>query len=443
MKGMTVNYIREMKGNYMTVQFPEAAAEGYEGHMLKSNHIPGLLKVKIKYEDGNPIYCYDITSRQPLSRLLESRAMTREEIGYLLIQLHDALTAMERYFLKEDGILLEPEYIYVEPELFQVGFCYIPGGSGDFYGKLSLLLQMILKHIDHRNRECVVLAYGLYQESLKENYGLEDLMALLPGDGKEAVLRSEKQECREKEEYKENKAEERSSEAPAGQEQQDTALRELVLKQALFWLAASFLVPLLIWILRGTSLLMELSYLLIGASVMLLLLFAGYDFIFLLFRKKGKTAVKEEEERHKEDSWRILYEDEEEMEEEENVETASTPAGEAPAQENFQTVLLSDCSFPGSTHRLEGIGPDTEDIPILYFPFVIGKHKGLADHVLDRDTVSRFHLRCDKKEEICTITDLNSTNGTAVRGHLLAANETAEVYPGDEVEIAQMRYIWR
>ena len=76
MKGITVNYIREMKGNYMTVQFPEAAAEGYEGHMLESNHIPGLLKVKVKYEDGNLIYCYDITSRQPLSRLLESRAVT-------------------------------------------------------------------------------------------------------------------------------------------------------------------------------------------------------------------------------------------------------------------------------------------------------------------------------------------------------------------------------
>lgn len=63
--------------------------------------------------------------------------------------------------------------------------------------------------------------------------------------------------------------------------------------------------------------------------------------------------------------------------------------------------------------------------------------------MLDKDTVSRFHLRCDKQAETCTITDLNSTNGTSVRGRLLAANETAEVNPGDEVEIAQMRYIWR
>ncbi len=441
MKGITVNYIREMKGNYMTVQFPEAAAEGYEGHMLESNHIPGLLKVKVKYEDGNLIYCYDITSRQPLSRLLESRAVTREEIGYILIQLHDALTAMERYFLRGDGILLEPEYIYVEPELFQVGFCYLPGGREDFYGKLSLLLQVILKHIDHRNRECVVLAYGLYQESLKENYGMEDLMALLPGDG-EKRAEPVKKEAENEYENENHAFSKRQEEVSVSQDTYNTDLRDLILKQTLFWLAASLLVPLLIWILRGTSWLLELSYLLMGASAMLLMLFAGYDFIFFFFKKR-KAAAKEKEEKPEESSWRILYEDDEETEEEEKVEVASMPAREAPAQETFQTVLLSDCSFPGSVHRLEGIGADTEDIPIPYFPFIIGKHKGLADYVLDKDTVSRFHLRCDKQAETCTITDLNSTNGTSVRGRLLAANETAEVNPGDEVEIAQMRYIWR
>ena len=40
-------------------------------------------------------------------------------------------------------------------------------------------MQLLLKRIDHRDRECVVLAYGLYQESLKENSGIEDLMALI------------------------------------------------------------------------------------------------------------------------------------------------------------------------------------------------------------------------------------------------------------------------
>lgn len=78
-----------------------------------------------------------------------------------------------------------------------------------------------------------------------------------------------------------------------------------------------------------------------------------------------------------------------------------------------------------------------------YYPFVIGKHKELADYVLDYKTVSRFHLRLDRTEDKITVTDLNSTNGTTVAGVLLAVNETAELNPGDEVRIADLRFVWK
>ena len=94
-------------------------------------------------------------------------------------------------------------------------------------------------------------------------------------------------------------------------------------------------------------------------------------------------------------------------------------------------------------HRLEGVSPETEDIVIPYYPFVIGKHRELADYVLNRDTVSPLHLRCDRDGDSCTITDLNSTNGTMVRGILLDANETVEVKSGDAVVIADIPYVWR
>lgn len=94
-------------------------------------------------------------------------------------------------------------------------------------------------------------------------------------------------------------------------------------------------------------------------------------------------------------------------------------------------------------HRLEGASPEREDIVIPYYPFVIGKHRDLADYVLDRPAVSRLHLRIDREGEVYTVTDLNSTNGTMVRGALLAANETAEVRSGDSVVIADAAYVWR
>ena len=32
-----------------------------------------------------------------------------------------------------------------------------------------------------------------------------------------------------------------------------------------------------------------------------------------------------------------------------------------------------------------------------YYPFIIGKQENLVDHVLNRETVSRLHLRIDQK----------------------------------------------
>lgn len=496
MSEMRINYIREMKRNFLTVEPEGEAGSEYEARMLADNQISGLLRMKIKYEDGFALYCYDITSRQPLGRLLETHSITKNEIGRFLIQLHDTLNAMDSYLLRESGILLEPDYIYVEPELFQMGLCFVPGFACDFHSKLSQLFQYFLKHVDHRDRECVVLAYGLYQESLKENYGIDDLMGLLSGEKKGAVQRtaagsdengalspdmwgspeqhrppeqrrpSEQRgpaeqrspEASDRHKTEPDKEEEREKDLEADAEKGRTA--HFLLKQLLLWAAVSLVFPAAICILWGRERLLELRYLLAAAAGGLLLLLVVFDVITMLVRgiRQRKTAEKEIGEQ--ENPWRILYEGKEEEEEdafasgvllrEASAGVLSGAVAESNAAvsastppEAFQTVLLSDCQGMGELHRLESISPDTDDIPILYFPFVIGKHKGLADYVISKDTVSRFHIRCDKNGDKCTITDLNSTNGTRVKGRLLDANETVEVEPGDEVMIAEIGYIWR
>jgi pSer/pThr/pTyr-binding forkhead associated (FHA) protein len=74
---------------------------------------------------------------------------------------------------------------------------------------------------------------------------------------------------------------------------------------------------------------------------------------------------------------------------------------------------------------------------------VIGKQENLVDYQMDRDTVSRLHLRIDRDDGRYYITDLNSSNGTMLHGRLLENNEKAEVRPGDEVSIAQFRFVFR
>ena len=64
---------------------------------------------------------------------------------------------------------------------------------------------------------------------------------------------------------------------------------------------------------------------------------------------------------------------------------------------DFQTVLLAGAPEQSQLHGCRR-SPQEEDIPIAYFPFVIGKHEELVDYVLNRSTVSRLHMRIDRRE---------------------------------------------
>ncbi len=431
MKRMEISYVREMRKNYLTVG-EMRENQGYEAHMLAANRIQGLLGMKVRYRDGNALYYYDITSRQPLGRLLENRQVMVEEICSLLRQIYSTLRRMEEFFLGDGGILLEPEYIYMEPEAFQAGLCFVPGLEKNFPEELSHLLQYLLRHVDHRDRKAVILAYSLYQESLKENYCLEDLLHLME--------REEKKETDGAKEERDIPAEEKEQteeEQENWMDYKETENGEQILrpsgsslwKSIICAVAVMLLIPGILWVFRGKGFILEhIKW--VGTAQ------AGVLFFTILAavwkRRPGKKrdfgkdgSVYEETDIPEEP----FPEREEEKKPQKN-------------EEIFRTVLLNDGSEQ-NMHRLEGISPETEDIVISYYPFVIGKHRELADYVLDRDTVSRLHLRCDREGDTYTVTDLNSTNGTMVRGVLLDANETVEIKSGDPIVIADVAYVWR
>lgn len=505
---MEISYRREAKRNYLVAGMAETTA-GYEARMLAHNEIRGLLRMYITYQDGQASYCYDITSRQPLSRLLETRFITGDEICQLLIQIHTALNGMEEYLLDAGGVLLEPEYIYVEPELFQTGLCLVPGAQGDFQENLSRLLQYILKRINHKDRECVVLAYGLYQESLKENCGMDDLLGLIASErrkGKKTeLLRPPEGDLVEREgvqvrqnwekEQRGEEAREQGKEADTGQgskkggeikrepceergKNREKKVRDKpgkaektqerpgrtesgwkgpsFIRQFVLWLSAAVLCPSLLWMFKGMTAVFDNWKLLAAIDGGLLVLLSAMNIYGLFMRHRiengGETDSGEEQ-----DPWRILYEDEED--EDLDIQPHQAQPAQAykngdkneysqknpqiNAEESFQTVLLSERPGEGEeVRRLSALNGSDEDIVISYFPFVIGKHKDLADYVLLKDTVSRFHIRLDEDNGHYTVTDLNSTNGTRVRGRLLEANETTQLEPGDQIFMADCGYIF-
>ena len=343
---MEISYRREAKRNYLVAGMAETTA-GYEARMLAHNEICGLLRMYITYQDGRPSYCYDITSRQPLSRLLETRFITGDEICQLLIQIHTALNGMEEYLLDAGGVLLEPEYIYVEPELFQTGLCLVPGAQGDFQEKLSRLLQYILKRINHKDRECVVLAYGLYQESLKENCGMDDLLGLIASErrkGKKRALFREQEEDFVKKggvqgrdnwekEQKGKDEEKQGKEADTGQgrensvktkkeqgedggkdlekKEKDERKGNIFIRQFILWLSVAVLCPLALWLFRGMTAVFDNWKMLAAIDGGLLVILSAIN-IYGLFNGHRADNGDDTDSGEEQDPWRILYEDEDE-----------------------------------------------------------------------------------------------------------------------------------
>ncbi len=53
--------------------------------MLVGNAIEGLLKFRIRRTDDHCQFCYEITSRQPLGRLLETKSINAVQLRALLL----------------------------------------------------------------------------------------------------------------------------------------------------------------------------------------------------------------------------------------------------------------------------------------------------------------------------------------------------------------------
>lgn len=176
---MNVSYKREMRHNYLILEAGQDDEESFEIRMLTGNSIEGLLKFRIKQEEIGRYFYYEITSKQPLSRILEFREIRKEELSTLVVEIGAVLKRIEDYLLTESNLLLEPEHIYVEPESYQIWLCYVPGYEKSFPEAMEKLLQYLLKKTDHKDNESVVLAYRLYQESQKDYYGIEDLLKII------------------------------------------------------------------------------------------------------------------------------------------------------------------------------------------------------------------------------------------------------------------------
>ena len=404
MNQLKTEYKRDFKNNYMLISFEdeeEADIEKYEFKMLENNYISGLMKFKLVKDNEKTIFCYDITSKQSLSRILEYKPIGLEDIKKIVLGIIRAITNMERFLLGTYGLLLNTDYIYADPESLDLALCYLPCIKEEMQSKLSDLFAQILAKLDQNDHEGVVLAYSLYQESLKDNCVFNDLLSIMnkynKNTKKEILLKIADAEHNKEDVYESDKENFLESKT------KDRA--EIFSIKSLFRMKKEKAKV------KGPIQESKNSY----------------------KTQKPEASLSEEEFYEEKKEWLELFENSKSMERSNTYEE----------KDYTHTVLLSEASENKADYILKSSDKTVEDIKISYFPFIIGKQERICDYIIKSEMVSRLHLRIDKdRGEKFSIRDLNSLNGTKLEGRLLDNEEVAELSLGNEVEIADLRYVF-
>lgn len=455
---MEARYKRELNHNYLIIAMDEEDSN-YQLKMLLNNQIEGLLEIWMKQVDGKREFYYEISSKQPLSRLLERKRLSAAEVRELILSLTAVLKRVEEYLLPAKQLVLSADYIYVEPETFQFYYCCLPGYEDGGAAAVAELVKYMLDRVDYQEAEAVSLIYRLYQEAAKENFKMETLAGLLYKPDR-AGRDKNGEESEDTHDAPRGGADEAACETAGqtaegrqfqGKEDAEAAIGPGIKAKLLYHicLASSAVLalcalcwPYAVWKERMGAMLKANWFFVLSAELAIVAVFALLIRCIVLEWRQGCHDWEELWGTDGGDS-RGAFDEEDEQEWTE--ESCEEEDGESWDDDGIlqwigETVVLSKAETQAAVRRLVPLEEGQTEAVIEQFPFVIGKSPELADLVLPYTAVSRMHARIDKNPDGYRVTDLNSTNGTRVGEQRLEANESAALMVGGELWIANVGF---
>ena len=125
---MEATYYKDTMRSYMIIECPpEAETTGYQYRMLEMNRIEGLLSCGTRHIDGERFLYYDVTGKQSLMALYESRKIPGTELFKILKAVDQVSGSMSKYLLDEQHLVLDEEQIFYDFQTGSYCFTYYPG----------------------------------------------------------------------------------------------------------------------------------------------------------------------------------------------------------------------------------------------------------------------------------------------------------------------------
>lgn len=409
---MEVTFRKNLSKSYMCVEEQGQPLEEYELYILEKHKIPGLLRMQGVFAEGKRRYLYDISGKQQIEDYFSGKKIGYEVLRKFLLSVREMCANLSEYLLREDGICLEMEFIYVNLEDGSLQFTYLPFYEKSLQDAFESCMEQFLRKIDHQDKAAVELGYRVYQLCDGGNANIEKVLEASLGK----ILPQEKEEPLETVEVSAGENEKREREVPEKVER--------------------------IW----KSGLERKKYQIAEAVDKYL---PGFSKTFMaVFEKMGEKHMKKEVKRvtgpqkknNKVTVFKRRYKQADHTEEvQETLETASLKDADAPVHPT--EILGVQEKHPVGKLVYQGLH-QCEDILLEGESFLLGKNSGQVDGVIPAEGVSRLHARISRQEDRYFIEDLNSTNGTYLNDSVLEYHQPREIKKNDRIRFGAEEYLF-
>lgn len=486
MKG---TYKRELNTSYLVLEEQVMnSAQYYQMKMVTENTPKHLLTVSIHNFNGEKQFYYDISGKQTIACLFEKKEMDVEQLVSILSGLSEVLSELENYFLEENYLCLNPEYMYINVNTKQLYLCFYPCEEEEFSMGVRRLAEYLLNCIDHQDEKAVAAGYQFYRFTREDNFSFGQIVEEILKE-QEAVRdncagnfskpsiydeyecqkggileNSNKNQSYNFENYaSKNYTSENYEETSFYEEQQELDEQNRVIRRKEFKRIFFFFLSLILagtgygiykYLTRNQTLPFTIKDFFASRDVIIATgaVIVGIVGFFLLFLYKKLLEKERNPDENEEETIRQQMEREYFARNERAYEADTNQMEACTNYDDFteygETVLLKENSYKEEGILVEKLKKLDKRQPLKIvldgFPFVIGKLEGVADYVISDKSVSRVHAKFIKNEaeDMVYLMDLNSKNGTLKNGIPLEVNELVPLTAEDEITFGKVTFTY-
>lgn len=174
--GLEIRYHKDLNHNYLIMQKEEETAAGsFRLRMLTENQMNFFLPCFVRKVNNQKFLYYEISSRQSFNNMSLIRELGWIELMKFFESLEEAVREAEEYLLPGSGIVLQPDFIFVEPEKMLYSFLYDPE-SDEHLLQLDEFATFLIDRVNAKDEKAVNMAYYVYEQIQEKSFILADVI---------------------------------------------------------------------------------------------------------------------------------------------------------------------------------------------------------------------------------------------------------------------------